>query len=386
MLPMAHLARKLHLQRIDKVQALLQEDENEFRDLLTEIEEIRVGKWDDRLRMEWKEQHQTGDPDGAVPMDGIEGTTSAAESADVTSAAVPMDVDLPATPVLQAPKSPLDSKPPAVPASIQPETPTIIKAPARRGRKPSTSVSNSATKPPLAPAVPLAARSELSGPPAGEVTVIPDEVEAGDPGMTSINNEKRTTAKEASPTKEIAASPTKTRGNARRGSVLPHLKLSGPISDDSADMDSGAENSDGGGERKKSMKGDPGLQIWRKNVNFILAKIADHRYGNVFGAPVKDDTYHAVVKQSMSLDVVRARVRKGITTTTAEFHRDLLLMFTNAIMYNNEDSEVYSMALEMKDFVDNEVHNLTKYGTDPGRERSVEKLEDGPLTPIEPDP
>lgn len=77
-------------------------------------------------------------------------------------------------------------------------------------------------------------------------------------------------------------------------------------------MDSGAENSDGGSDRRRASKGDQTLQIWKKTVNFILAKIADHRYGNVFSAPVKEEGYRAVVKQPMSLDVVRARVRKGV--------------------------------------------------------------------------
>lgn len=58
-------------------------------------------------------------------------------------------------------------------------------------------------------------------------------------------------------------------------------------------------------------------------------------------------------------------------------------------MYNNEDSEVYSMALEMKDFVDAEVQHLTKYGTDPSRERSADHTDGGrarteePMTPAD---
>eukprot|EP00842_Homolaphlyctis_polyrhiza_P001379 jgi/Hompol1/2241/HPOL_005897-RA len=63
----------------------------------------------------------------------------------------------------------------------------------------------------------------------------------------------------------------------------------------------------------------------------------------------------------MSLDLVKARIREGTTRTTAEFHRDVLHVLANAVMFNPEESELYEMALEMKDYVDSEMRNLLVY-------------------------
>ena len=52
------------------------------------------------------------------------------------------------------------------------------------------------------------------------------------------------------------------------------------------------------------------------------------------------------------------KVTLQIIKTTAEFHRDLSLVFANAIMFNDEDSEVYADALEIKAFADAELQNL----------------------------
>ncbi|KAI8593706.1 hypothetical protein BDZ88DRAFT_503431 [Geranomyces variabilis] len=352
MMPMAQVARKLHIQRIEEIKALLREDEEEFRKILHEMDDIRTGKWDERLKAEWKETHPVGVATADAPAGSGDQASVQAASASEEGHTVPEPAE----------ESAESSDPlPAIPA-----TPTRAE-PKRRGRKPSTA------KPPLAPlnVSPVVVPVDVDRPPSANATT-PKKGSAASPVAPSprsanLKDEEPTPA--SAQGKDLAPSPTKKSFAGRRGSIAQSRKATNDSSDP-LDVDSGAENSDG--ERKKSLKSDPALQIWRKTVYFILTKIADHRYGNVFATPVKDDNYHAVVKQSMSIDAVRARVRRGITTTTAQFHRDLLLMFTNAIMYNNEDSEVYSMAQEMKDFVDAEIVNLHKYGTDPMRERSVD--------------
>lgn len=51
------------------------------------------------------------------------------------------------------------------------------------------------------------------------------------------------------------------------------------------------------------------------------------------------------------LSTIKKNVEIGHTRTTAEFQRDMMLMFTNAIMYNSSDHDVYQMAKEMYDDV-----------------------------------
>ena len=49
----------------------------------------------------------------------------------------------------------------------------------------------------------------------------------------------------------------------------------------------------------------------------------------------------------MDLHAIKKNVENGLIRTTAEFQRDMMLMFTNAIMYNSSDHNVNRMAGEM---------------------------------------
>ena len=53
----------------------------------------------------------------------------------------------------------------------------------------------------------------------------------------------------------------------------------------------------------------------------------------------------------MDLSTIKRHVDMGVIRTTAEFQRDMMLMFTNAIMYNNSDHDVFHMATQMYDDV-----------------------------------
>ena len=51
----------------------------------------------------------------------------------------------------------------------------------------------------------------------------------------------------------------------------------------------------------------------------------------------------------MSLSLIKQNIEKNVIKTTEEFSRDVMLMFVNAIMYNNHEYDVYVMAQEMYD-------------------------------------
>lgn len=53
----------------------------------------------------------------------------------------------------------------------------------------------------------------------------------------------------------------------------------------------------------------------------------------------------------MDMMSIKKNIENGSIRTTAEFQRDMMLMFTNAIMYNSSNHDVYSMAKEMYDDV-----------------------------------
>jgi len=49
----------------------------------------------------------------------------------------------------------------------------------------------------------------------------------------------------------------------------------------------------------------------------------------------------------MDLSTIKKNIDSGMIRTTAEFQRDMMLMFINAMMYNSVEHDVYQMAVEM---------------------------------------
>lgn len=92
-------------------------------------------------------------------------------------------------------------------------------------------------------------------------------------------------------------------------------------------------------------------KIWKKAIMLVWRAAANHRYANVFLQPVTDDIapgYHSIVQRPMDLSTIKKNIETGIIRTTAEFQRDIMLMFQNAVMYNSSDHDVYHMAVEMQ--------------------------------------
>ncbi|CAL8365032.1 unnamed protein product [Lota lota] len=92
-------------------------------------------------------------------------------------------------------------------------------------------------------------------------------------------------------------------------------------------------------------------KIWKKAIMLVWRAAANHRYANVFLQPVTDDIapgYHGIVHRPMDLSTIKRNIEAGAVRSTAEFQRDMMLMFHNAIMYNSLDHDVFLMALEMQ--------------------------------------
>ncbi|XP_042567416.1 bromodomain-containing protein 8 [Cyprinus carpio] len=92
-------------------------------------------------------------------------------------------------------------------------------------------------------------------------------------------------------------------------------------------------------------------KIWKKAIMLVWRAAANHRYANVFLQPVTDDIapgYHIIVHRPMDLSTIKKNIENGLIRTTAEFQRDIMLMFQNAVMYNSSDHDVFHMAVEMQ--------------------------------------
>ncbi|XP_065411313.1 bromodomain-containing protein 8-like [Chrysemys picta bellii] len=91
--------------------------------------------------------------------------------------------------------------------------------------------------------------------------------------------------------------------------------------------------------------------LFKKTLLSIWKMIASHRYCGPFLKPVSDKQapgYKDVVRRPMDLTNIKRRLSKGQIWTTAQFQRDLMLMFQNAVMYNSSDHHVHRMAVEMQ--------------------------------------
>lgn len=50
----------------------------------------------------------------------------------------------------------------------------------------------------------------------------------------------------------------------------------------------------------------------------------------------------------MDLFTIKKNIENGLIRTTAEFQRDIMLMFQNAVMYNSSDHDVFHLAVDMQ--------------------------------------
>uniref|UniRef100_A0A4X2KR50 Bromo domain-containing protein n=1 Tax=Vombatus ursinus TaxID=29139 RepID=A0A4X2KR50_VOMUR len=100
-------------------------------------------------------------------------------------------------------------------------------------------------------------------------------------------------------------------------------------------------------------QGDPVKEqlLFKKTLLPVWKMIANHRFSSPFLKPVSDRQapgYKDVVKRPMDLTSLKRNLSKGHIRSMAQFERDLMLMFQNAVMYNDSDHHIYHMAIEMQ--------------------------------------
>ncbi|XP_059054961.1 bromodomain-containing protein 8 [Achroia grisella] len=91
-------------------------------------------------------------------------------------------------------------------------------------------------------------------------------------------------------------------------------------------------------------------RLWKKSVMLVYSRLCAHKYASLFLRPISDEEapgYSLVVKRPMDLTTIRRHIDAGTIRTTAQFQRDVLLMLSNALMYNSSEHSVYTMAKEM---------------------------------------
>lgn len=89
---------------------------------------------------------------------------------------------------------------------------------------------------------------------------------------------------------------------------------------------------------------------FKKGMNGVLKTLTDSPHSGPFQAPVRKTEapgYSSAVKRPLCFrDVVRG-IKEGTLTTTDEVLRDVLLIFANAVQFNEKSEDVVDKAREL---------------------------------------
>ncbi|TFY82713.1 hypothetical protein EWM64_g1297 [Hericium alpestre] len=94
----------------------------------------------------------------------------------------------------------------------------------------------------------------------------------------------------------------------------------------------------------------PATKKFQNVIIMLHSQISQHRNGNIFHNPIKNSEapdYREIVKRPMDLKTIKMRIKDGAISNSAQFQRDVYLMFANSMMYNRPKSDIYNMAEEM---------------------------------------
>lgn len=138
-----------------------------------------------------------------------------------------------------------------------------------------------------------------------------------------------------------------TGGGGRRRRLPPHSAsaLGSPHNLSDASPESPASTT--AGDDPESEKS---LRQWRKSIMILWNEIAAHKYASVFLRPITEEKvpgYLSVVRRPMDLQTIKRNIESGLIRTTEEFQRDIMLMCTNATVYNTAGHNIHDMAGSM---------------------------------------
>eukprot|EP01133_Synstelium_polycarpum_P013344 gene13344-15697_t len=92
------------------------------------------------------------------------------------------------------------------------------------------------------------------------------------------------------------------------------------------------------------------LKVWKS--------ISAHKYSHVFRNPISYSDapdYDDVIKTRMDLTTLKKRMEDGSQTNCSDFYHDLMLIFNNAMEYNEINSDIYNMAHTLKKIADRDM-------------------------------
>ncbi|KAI0832420.1 hypothetical protein BC628DRAFT_1414722 [Trametes gibbosa] len=373
------LAQRHYVERVKELRKLIAAEEVKFKTLVTEIDEIRSGAWDTKIRaslgLESLEDAQTRNSEEQMN----ESQTVESEAAAEELASGPVE---PATAEEESEAAPKplpvreeeeeepddDEVQPSPEVEEQPEEGSDNEAVDELvgnfvSEKPSENAQEEEISAALEEA-PLEVQNEEMEVDADE-TAEPEEVvgtpHPPEPASEDASQEPESPEVPISMAQETAF--TRSEGK-RKASDADTFMLDARerkrVREDSEPMDED-EGALKTRRKERSSGADPPVvsKRFQNVIGMLHSQISQHRYGNIFHNPIKKSEapdYHDIVKRPMDLKTIKSRVKDGLISNSLEFQRDIYLMFANAMMYNRPGSEIYNMAEEMMIFSAREIN------------------------------
>lgn len=172
---------------------------------------------------------------------------------------------------------------------------------------------------------------------SGRVRAAKDKTFEDEPSMT----EPQTGAKKFTSSSVIAAGPSVAPPEAQIEGAKVRTSTVESVPSSPASVNATGEDAESVKEYK----------MWKKSIMLLWRQAATHKFSTLFSHPVTDNEakgYSTVVYRPMDLQCIRKKIENSTIKTTAEFQRDMMLMFQNAIMYNSVNHDVHQMAVEMQ--------------------------------------
>ncbi|KAG8917389.1 hypothetical protein FRC01_002483 [Tulasnella sp. 417] len=386
------LAQKFYKDRVAELKDQILQNEEKFKAIVREVEEIKAGKWDDRLLAEEAKKQATVDDKkkkskaGSSANNLRRSTRSGTRiSEPPTAPETPTSPTQPDNAVTEPPISeevtedattnsdtapseaqalPADDDSDAVHGATAIASGSRIHSIAQGKRK--LTLESAGTEPASQPE-PSSELTELSQDaaqaaiPAEDVEM--ESVEVSTPKIepdgdadteppASPTVERRVTRRQtnARNNKGKAAEPTTTRS---RTASKSREATAATVEDDSAPPAAPKApqvNEKGAIPRTATTSTAASSKKFQGVITMLHGQICTHRNGNLFHNPVKEseaEGYFDIVKRPMDLKTIKTKIKDGSIKDSLEFQRDILLMFANAKMYNRPDSEIARMSDEM---------------------------------------
>ncbi|KAG9019532.1 hypothetical protein FRB90_000841 [Tulasnella sp. 427] len=351
------LAQKYYKDRVTELKAQLLDNEEKFKAVVREVEDINAGKWDDRLAAEDAKRQAGLDEKRKKQKAGgsSTGLRRSARSGNRVSEP-PTAPETPTSPNQSdniASESPIaEEEAEAIPVDAPPGS---SKAPSTEDGEPEDDSASQAE--PSSELTELTQEAVQAGPadqdiemePSGASTpkVEPDADEDSEP-PASPTVERRVTRRQtnARNNKGKAPEPASTRSRTASKS----REATAATAEDDAAPKIPRVNEKGAIPRTMATSTAAASKRFQGVISMLHGQISTHRNGNLFHNPVKEseaEGYFDIVKRPMDLKTIKTRIKDGSIKDSLEFQRDILLMFANAKMYNRPDSEITRMSDQM---------------------------------------